>query len=253
MYYVVVRADPGIYVHTFGRHTMNASISLPGISPSVLSADFCKLESEVKSVKNGGADGIHVDVMDGHYVPNITCGPMFVQAVRKSTDLPIDTHLMVTNPGMFIESMIKAGSNFVTVHVEACQDLNRCVSMIRDLGACPGVAINPSTPLISLEYIIDYIDLVLVMGVDPGFGGQKFISNITGKVHDLKKMIEWRGLDVIIELDGGVNVDTVGDIAAAGVDLFVAGSAIFDKEDRKAAITELRRIISEAKGETIPA
>ncbi len=229
---------------------MNSSTLLRGIAPSVLSADFRSLGREVGDVKDAGADLVHVDVMDGCFVPNITAGPMFVEAVRKSCDLPIDTHLMICDPDRYIEAFVKAGSDIVTVHVETCPHLNRTIDHIRSLGARPGVVLNPATPLTTLDFVLDYVDMVLLMSVNPGFGGQKYIGNVTGKIQELRRMIDNRRLNVAIEVDGGINLKTIFQAASAGADVFVAGSAIFGAPDRGDMITQMKRAISEAKGET---
>jgi ribulose-phosphate 3-epimerase len=192
------------------------------IAPSILSADFTHLQDEIKAVEAGGADWIHADVMDGHFVPNITFGPMIVEAVRRVTDLPIDVHLMISEPDRYIPDFARAGASLICVHAETCVHLNRTVQLIRDSGARPGVVLNPATPLDALRWVLEYLDFVLIMGVNPGFGGQAFIPNIIAKIADLHKMISEKNLQTLIEVDGGVSVKTIADIAAAGADVFVA-------------------------------
>jgi ribulose-phosphate 3-epimerase len=221
---------------------------LKGIAPSILSADFANLERELRDVKEAGGDIIHLDVMDGHFVPNITIGPLVVEALRRSTDLPLDVHLMIEDPDRYAVDFIKAGANIVTVHAEATRHLNRSLELIRHHGARPGVALNPATPLNCLELVLEYVDMVLLMSVNPGFGGQKYIENITAKIAALRAMIDERGLTVAIEVDGGVNLETVGKVAAAGTDVFVAGSAIFNSGDYKKTISDMKRIIDQARG-----
>jgi ribulose-phosphate 3-epimerase len=213
------------------------------IAPSILSADFSRLGSEIKAVETAGADWIHVDVMDGHFVPNITIGPLIVEAVRRVTTLPIDVHLMIENPDNFIPAFAEAGATLISVHVEAGGHLNRSVQLIRECGARPGVVLNPSTPLQSLEWIIENVDFVLVMSVNPGFGGQAFIKNSLDKVRRLKELIQRKNLKTLIEIDGGVNKNTIADIAAAGVDAFVSGSAIFGSRDYHATISAFQEKI----------
>ncbi len=212
------------------------------IAPSILSADFARLGDEVMAVEEAGADWIHVDVMDGRFVPNITIGPMVTGAVRRVTSLPIDAHLMIVEPERYVEDFVKAGADFVAVHAEACVHLNRTVQLIKDLGAKAGVALNPSTPLDALEWVLEELDLVVVMSVNPGFGGQRFIPNTLEKVRRLKQAIRERGLDTLIQVDGGVNAKTVESVSAAGADVFVAGSAVFGSSDYKATIETLRRL-----------
>lgn len=212
------------------------------LAPSVLSADFSRLGEEVKAVEAAGADVIHVDVMDGHFVPNITIGPLVVRALRKVTDLPLDVHLMIADADKYIGDFAEAGADWITVHAEACPHLHRTVHAIHDLGKKAGVVLNPATPLEILEYIIDDIDLVMLMSVNPGFGGQSFIPSVLTKIRHLKKMIEDRGLDVGIEIDGGVSPATMPSIVEAGANIFVAGSAVFGKSDYKAVISELKKL-----------
>jgi ribulose-phosphate 3-epimerase len=211
------------------------------IAPSILSADFSRLGEEISSVEKAGADWIHADVMDGHFVPNITFGPIIVEAVKKTTKLPIDVHLMIENPDRFIPDFAGAGASWISVQAEACIHLNRTVQMIRDLGVHPGVVLNPSTPLTALDFILEYVDYVLIMSVNPGFGGQAFIKNTIAKITALKKIIADRGLSALIEVDGGINKKTIEAVSSAGADIFVAGSAIFGKSDYKKVIGELRQ------------
>ena len=210
------------------------------IAPSILSADFTRLGEEIRAVEAAGADWIHADIMDGHFVPNITFGPMVVEAVRRVTRLPIDVHLMISEPERYIADFAKAGADYISVHVETCIHLHRTVQLIRDAGARPGVVLNPATPLEALQWILEYADLVLVMSVNPGFGGQAFIANSIEKIQRLRQMIMEKRLTTLIEIDGGVSDKTIGNIAAAGVDVFVAGSAIFGSRDYAAAIRGLR-------------
>jgi len=210
------------------------------IAPSILSADFTRLGEEIRAVEAAGADWIHADIMDGHFVPNITFGPMVVEAVRRVTRLPIDVHLMISEPERYIADFAKAGADYISVHVETCIHLHRTVQLIRDAGARPGVVLNPATPLEALQWILDYADLVLVMSVNPGFGGQAFIANSIEKIQRLRQMIMEKRLTTLIEIDGGVSDKTIGNIAAAGADVFVAGSAIFGSRDYAAAIRGLR-------------
>jgi ribulose-phosphate 3-epimerase len=214
------------------------------IAPSILSADFSKLGDEIKSVEAAGADWIHVDVMDGHFVPNITIGPLVVEAVRRVTSLPVDVHLMIENPDRYIEDFAKAGADLISVQVEACVHLNRTIHMIKELDRRAGVVLNPSTPLSSLEWIMEDVDFIMIMSVNPGFGGQKFIPNSLDRVRALRKMIRDRGLTTLIEIDGGVNEKTIKNISDAGVDVFVAGSAIFKSPDYKKTIAKFRELIS---------
>ena len=214
------------------------------IAPSILSADFSKLGDEIKAVEAAGADWIHVDVMDGHFVPNITIGPLIVEAAKRVTDLPIDVHLMIENPDNYISAFAKAGASHISVQVETCIHLNRSVQLIKDCGAHAGVVLNPSTPVASLEWIIEDVDYVLIMSVNPGFGGQTFIPNSLDKIKALRKQIQDRELSVLIEVDGGVNEKIIAEVASAGADVFVAGSAIFGSKDYQKTIQSFRRKIS---------
>jgi ribulose-phosphate 3-epimerase len=211
------------------------------IAPSILSADFARLGEEVQAVTRAGADYIHVDVMDGHFVPNLTIGPLVVAAVRKVTDLPLDVHLMIEAPDRYIADFASAGADLITVHQEAVPHLHRTVQLIKSLGKRAGVSINPATPSSTLDVILDDLDLVLVMTVNPGFGGQGFIASGLAKIAALRREIDRRGLTVELEVDGGVKIDNIGRIAAAGADVFVAGSAVFGSADYAATIGELRR------------
>lgn len=210
------------------------------IAPSILSADFAKLGEEIKDVERGGADYIHVDVMDGHFVPNITIGPLIVEAIRPITNLPLDVHLMIENPDQYIETFAKAGADYITVHVEACRHLHRTIQNIKSHGVKAGVVLNPATPVQSIEHVIDEVDMVLLMSVNPGFGGQKFIPSVLPKIKQVKEMAETRGLSIEIEIDGGVNEETAKQCIDAGATVLVAGSAVYNQADRKAAIERLK-------------
>ena len=211
------------------------------IAPSILSADFAQLGDEVRAVAAAGADYIHVDVMDGHFVPNITIGPLVVEAVRKVTDLPLDVHLMIENPDLYIPEFARAGSDIIVVHAEATHHLHRTVQLIKSFGKKAGVSLNPATPLNVLDYILEELDLVLLMTVNPGFGGQSFIEACLPKIHALRAMLDKRGLETELEVDGGVKTENIDRIAHAGADVFVAGSAVFGSPDYAATIAELKR------------
>jgi len=211
------------------------------IAPSILSADFTRLEDEIRAVELAGADWIHIDVMDGHFVPNITMGPFIVEAVKKVTQLPLDVHLMIEQPDRFIPDFIEAGADLISVHVETCPHLNRTVEMIRYSECRAGVVLNPATSLDTVEWILEYIDFVLLMSVNPGFGGQSFITNTLEKARQLKQLIQTKGLSTLIQIDGGVNETTIREISAAGVDVFVAGSAIFGSKDYHQTIKNLKK------------
>lgn len=210
------------------------------IAPSILSADFSKLGEEIKDVEKGGADYIHVDVMDGHFVPNITIGPLIVEAIRPVTALPLDVHLMIENPDQYIEAFAKAGADYITVHVEACRHLHRTIQQIKSFGVKAGVVLNPATPVNTIEHIIDDVDMVLLMTVNPGFGGQKFIHTVLPKISAVKEMADAKGLDLEIEIDGGVNEETAKLCIEAGANVLVAGSAVYNKVDRAKAIAAIK-------------
>jgi ribulose-phosphate 3-epimerase len=213
------------------------------IAPSILSADFSRLGNEVKAVEAAGADWIHVDVMDGHFVPNITFGPLVVEAVRRATELPLDVHLMIEDPDRCLKDFARAGSTLVTVQVEACLHLHRTIQAIKALDVKAGVALNPATPLSTVEWVLKDVDLVLIMSVNPGFGGQEFIPQALQKIRDLKAMIRTKNPNVVIEVDGGINQETIQSVAEAGADVFVAGSAIFDSHDYGKTIGGFRSLI----------
>ena len=213
------------------------------IAPSILSADFSILGAEIKSVEDAGADWIHVDVMDGHFVPNITIGPLIVEAARRSTSLPLDVHLMIENPERYIADFTKAGADLISVQVEACVHLNRTIQMIKESGIRAGVVLNPSTPLSAVDWVLEDVDFIMIMSVNPGFGGQNFIPNSLDKIRTLRKMLQDRGLEALIEIDGGVNEKTIKDISDAGADVFVAGSAIFKSTSYQKTISKFRGLI----------
>ncbi|MCK5228075.1 MAG: ribulose-phosphate 3-epimerase [Desulfobulbaceae bacterium] len=213
------------------------------IAPSILSADFARLGDEISEVARAGADCIHIDVMDGHFVPNITIGPLVVDAVRKITDLPLDVHLMIENADQYLEDFADAGADWITVHVEACRHLHRTIQRIKELGKKAGAVLNPATPLNTLDYVLEDVDLVMLMTVNPGFGGQSFITSGIEKVRQLKEMIDRKGLSVGIEIDGGVSPETIGPIAKAGANIFVAGSAIFGKDNYAREIKKMKGIL----------
>ncbi|GAB7388089.1 ribulose-phosphate 3-epimerase [Bacillaceae bacterium] len=215
------------------------------IAPSILSADFAKLGEEITDVVGGGADLLHIDVMDGHFVPNLTIGPLVVSAIRPLTDLPFDVHLMIEHPDRYIPEFARAGADIISVHQEACPHLHRTLNLIKEQGAKAGVALNPATPLTMIEHVLADVDMVLLMTVNPGFGGQKFIPGVLEKIRKLRELLAEKGLaHVGIEIDGGVNAATAREAVKAGANILVAGSAIFGQANRRGAIEEIRTAVS---------
>lgn len=212
------------------------------IAPSILSADFSKLGDEIRAVEEAGAEVIHIDVMDGHFVPNITIGSLVVEAVRRVTDLPLDVHLMITDPDNYIKDFADAGADWITVHVEACTHLHRTLSFIRSLGKKAGVVLNPATSLSTLDYVLEKVDLVMLMSVNPGFGGQGFIESTLEKCRTLRAMLDKVNPEAGIEIDGGISPKTIGAMAEAGANIFVAGSAIYSQDDYAAVIQEMKKL-----------
>jgi ribulose-phosphate 3-epimerase len=219
------------------------------IAPSILSADFTRLGEEIRAVEKAGADYIHIDVMDGHFVPNITIGPLVVKAVRKVTALPLDVHLMISDPDLYVGAFVGAGAGLVTVHAETVRHLHRSVQLIRKAGAKPAVSLNPATPPEVLEYVLDELDMVLVMSVNPGFEAQEFIPAVIPKIERIREMIDRRGLRAEIEVDGGIGPDTIGLVTRAGANVFVAGSAVFYSKDYGATIRLMKERAAEAERE----
>jgi ribulose-phosphate 3-epimerase len=217
------------------------------IAPSILSADFMRLGDEIRAAEEAGADLVHVDVMDGHFVPNITIGPIFVEGIRKITKLPIDVHLMISDPDKYVNDFASAGADYITVHAEATMHLHRSVQCIREKGIKAGVSLNPATPLCSLDYILSDIDMVLIMSVNPGFGGQKFIPSALDKIRKLRDTIVERNRSVLIEVDGGVKLGNAAEIAAAGADVLVMGSAFFGSGDYGAFMKKLKEKLESKK------
>ncbi|WP_391208581.1 ribulose-phosphate 3-epimerase [Psychrobacillus sp. L4] len=210
------------------------------IAPSILAANFAKLGEEVVEVEKAGAELIHIDVMDGHFVPNITMGPIVVEALRPLTKLPLDVHLMIENADQYIEAFAKAGADYITVHVEACPHLHRTIQLIRSFGVKPGVVLNPHTPIESIQHVLEDIDMVLFMTVNPGFGGQKFIHSVVPKVKQLADIVKERKLSIEIEIDGGINEETIIPCVEAGATIFVAGSAIYNAPDKGKALQAIK-------------
>ena len=201
------------------------------LAPSILSADFSRLGEEIKAVEEAGADYIHIDVMDGHFVPNITVGPLVVETAKAVTTLPLDVHLMISEPDRYVQDFIKAGSDLLSVHVETCPHLQRTLTYIRELGGQAAAVLNPSTPISTLEYVMDDLDMVLLMTVNPGFGGQKFIPTMLPKIQKMRALIDTKKLPIELEVDGGINLENISQIAQAGADVVVAGSAVYKSAD----------------------
>ncbi len=217
------------------------------IAPSILSADFMRLGEEIKAAEAAGADILHLDIMDGHFVPNITIGPAIVEAIKKTTNIPLDVHLMIEKPDKFLEEFMSAGADYITVHAEASVHLHRTVQRIKENEVKAGVSLNPATPLSSLDCILSDLDMVLLMSVNPGFGGQDFIPFVLDKIKILKNIINERRLNILIEVDGGVKHSNAKEIAEAGADILVMGSAFFNSRDYSGLMKELREILKEVK------
>jgi ribulose-phosphate 3-epimerase len=211
------------------------------IAPSILSADFTKLGEEIKAVEAAGADYIHIDVMDGHFVPNITVGPMIVKAARKVTNLPLDVHLMIENPERYIDDFVEAGSDVITIHVETVTHLHRLLGVIKDAGIKAGTALNPATPLSSIQHVLHIMDMAVVMTVNPGFGGQSFIPEVLPKIEELKRIKDEKGMEIDIEVDGGINVENIAQVARAGANVFVAGNAVFGSSNYMETIALMKK------------
>ena len=217
------------------------------IAPSILSADFSRLGEEIKAIEEAGADWVHVDVMDGHFVPNITIGPLVVEAARKVTSMPLDVHLMIENADAYLDDFIGAGSDYLTVHAEACPHLQRTLTHIRQKGCKAGVSLNPATPVSGLEHVLADVDLILLMSVNPGFGGQSFIPQVLDKIRELRSRLDGLDQEVLLEVDGGIKVENIGEVARAGIDVFVAGSAIFGSDDYAETISKMQANIKAAE------
>jgi ribulose-phosphate 3-epimerase len=215
------------------------------IAPSILSADFTRLGEEIRAVETAGADWIHIDVMDGHFVPNITMGPLVVEAARRATTLPLDVHLMIEHPERFIADFARAGADYIAVQAEACTHLNRTLQLIREAEVGVGVALNPATPLSAIEWVLEMVDFVLIMSVNPGFGGQAFIENSLDKIRSLRALLDEQGRTTLIQVDGGVNEKSIQRVAGAGADVLVAGSAIYGAEDYAATIRRFRSLMGD--------
>jgi len=211
------------------------------IAPSILSADFTRLGEELTAIEQAGADWIHIDVMDGQFVPNITYGPIIVDACKRASNLVLDVHLMIEKPDLIIPEFAKAGADYISVHQEACPHLHRSLQLIKSFNVKAGVALNPATPLSSIKWVIDQLDFVLIMSVNPGFGGQKFIKSSIDKIKALSKLLKEKDSSAIIQVDGGINKDTIKSVSSAGATSFVAGSAIFNTDDYKETILKLRQ------------
>jgi ribulose-phosphate 3-epimerase len=213
------------------------------LAPSILAADFLKLSEEIQAAEAAGADMLHIDIMDGHFVPNITIGPFIVESIRKITSLPLDVHLMIEEPDKYLRDFIKAGADYLTVHYEASVHLHRIVQRIKESGIKAGVSLNPATPVWNLEHILPYTDLALLMSVNPGFGGQEFIPEVIEKIKILKKLLREKGLSTLIEVDGGVKIENAPEIISAGADILVMGSAFFNSKDYGTVIKQFREIL----------
>ncbi|SHK02034.1 ribulose-phosphate 3-epimerase [Geosporobacter subterraneus DSM 17957] len=213
------------------------------IAPSILSADFSNLIQDIHQVEEAGADLLHIDVMDGHFVPNITIGPLVMHSIRNKTKLPFDVHLMIESPDRYIEDFVKAGADIITVHAEAATHLHRTIQNIKSFGVKAAVSLNPATPLSALDFVLPELDMVLLMSVNPGFGGQKFIPIILEKIKSLRQMLKERGLDTDIQVDGGINLENAKEIVQAGANVLVAGSAIFNSKDIRERVAAFRQII----------
>jgi ribulose-phosphate 3-epimerase len=212
------------------------------IAPSILSADFSRLGDEIRAVEKAGAEVIHIDVMDGHFVPNITIGPLVVKAARRVTDLPLDVHLMISDPDSYIKDFADAGADWITVHVETCTHLHRTLNYIRNLGKKAGAVLNPATSLSTLDYVLEEMDLVMLMSVNPGFGGQSFIGSTLEKCRKLRTMLDKVNPEAGIEIDGGISPKTIGKMAEAGANIFVAGSAIYGQNNYASVIQEMKKL-----------
>jgi len=210
------------------------------IAPSILSANFVRLEEDIRMLEAGGADWLHLDIMDGHFVPNITIGPPVVAAIRKVSKLPLDCHLMITDPDQYIPAFAKAGADYITVHVETCNHLHRTVQLIKSLGVKAGVTLNPATSLSAVREILPDVDMILLMSVNPGFGGQEFIPSLHRRATTLRQWIDTQGFDCLIEVDGGIKLDNIAEVYASGVDVVVSGSGIFAASDPQAMIGKMK-------------
>ncbi len=213
------------------------------ISASLLSSDFARLADEIQEVEKAGADWIHLDIMDGHFVPNLTFGPPVIEKIKKVATVPLDVHLMISNADSYLEEFVQAGANYVSVHVEACDHLHRTLAQIRKLGAKPAVVVNPHSSLHLIDSILEDVEMVLLMSVNPGFGGQSFIPAVSKKVSELKKTREERNLNFLIEIDGGIKKENIADLSQKGVDVFVIGSGIFSTSDYAATIQEMKKLM----------